>query len=379
MLNAQQSELTENIINSVRAEFAPDKRTVLFSVTHLVQDSKIKLTGETTSAPAKDALLKKLNEAGLDIIDSLVLLPAGEIAKTPYGVVTISVANMRTKTEHSAEMATQAILGTPLKVYKESGEWYLVQTPDNYLGWMDNDGLELMDEEAFSRWNSSPKIMITSNYCLAYEKPDLGSDVVTDLVVGNILARIGESGNFTEAGLPDGRTCFVKNEDQVAFTKWLESVNEQDISSEEIISTAKRFMGVPYLWGGTSSKGLDCSGFTKTVFYLNGAILPRDASQQVHTGVLVDPGEDFKNLQPGDLLFFGFKATDTTKERITHVAIYLGNKEFIHASGRVKINSLDKNSKIFSAFRFRTFIRAKRFLPNAILPGIVPVRNTILN
>ena len=121
-------------------------------------------------------------------------------------------------------------------------------------------------------------------------------------------------------------------------------------------------MGIPYLWGGTSSKGLDCSGFSKTVYYANGIILPRDASQQVFSGDLVDTENDFENLQKGDLLFFGFSTDGNKKERITHVAIYIGNKNFIHASGKVKINSIDKNSEIFDEFRLKTFIRAKRIL-----------------
>lgn len=379
MINAQQTELIENLISSVQKEFSPDKRTVLFSISFSSEDSKVKLNGETTSGKAKDALLKRLTDAGLTFSDSIIVLPAGDAAQKPFGVVTISVANMRTKPEHSAEMATQAILGTPLKVFKKVRDWYLVQTPDNYLGWMDDDGLEPMDESSFKQWSNAEKIIITSNACLGYEKADLKSAIVTDLVIGNILSKTGANGEFAEAKLPDGRLCYVKNEDHLPFIKWAEGIDENNISAGEIISTAKLFMGVPYLWGGTSAKGLDCSGFTKTVFYLNGAVLPRDASQQVHVGMPVETGSDFENVLPGDLLFFGEKATDSTRERITHVAIYLGGKEFIHAAGRVKINSFDRNSKIFSAYRLRTFIRAKRLIPNAILPGIIPVKTTILN
>ena len=148
---------------------------------------------------------------------------------------------------------------------------------------------------------------------------------------------------------------------------WLDS---RKVNADDIISTAKTFMGIPYLWGGTSPKAFDCSGFTKTVYFLNGVMLPRDASQQVYTGELVDTKNGFQNLKPGDLLFFGRKATDSTAEKITHVALYIGDTEFIHASGRVRINSLDKSRPNYSDYRFNQFVRAKRILTSLDKNGV---------
>ena len=134
-------------------------------------------------------------------------------------------------------------------------------------------------------------------------------------------------------------------------------------------------MGVPYLWGGTSGKLMDCSGFTRTVFLLNGIYLPRDASQQVNVGNLVDTKDGFSNLKPGDLLFFGRKATPTSKERITHVGIYIGNEEFIHESGMVQINSFDKSKKNYSHFRYTQFVKAKRIINSAGKNGVHLLKN----
>jgi len=133
-------------------------------------------------------------------------------------------------------------------------------------------------------------------------------------------------------------------------------------TSENVIRTARRFFGVPYLWGGTSAKGFDCSGFTKTVYFLNGVLLPRDASQQVMVGSIIDTGVDMENLNTGDLLFFGSKATPEQEARVTHVAIYLGRKKFIHSSGDVRINSFDPSDPDFSKYRLGTFLHARRII-----------------
>ncbi len=98
-------------------------------------------------------------------------------------------------------------------------------------------------------------------------------------------------------------------------------------------------MGIPYLWGGSSPKGADCSGFVQSVFFRNGLILQRDASLQALHGLNVDISDGYDRLKKGDLLFFGSLVNNLP--HVTHVAIYLGNKEYINSSGRVMINSLD--------------------------------------
>jgi cell wall-associated NlpC family hydrolase len=121
-------------------------------------------------------------------------------------------------------------------------------------------------------------------------------------------------------------------------------------------------MGLPYLWGGTSWKGVDCSGFTRTIYLMNGMLLPRDASQQVHVGKQVDTSADYGNLQPGDLLFFGRPATDLSNERAVHVGMWLGNGQFIHSSGMVRISSFNPSDENFDAYNLNRFLRAKRMI-----------------
>ena len=143
------------------------------------------------------------------------------------------------------------------------------------------------------------------------------------------------------------------------------------------MATSKRLMGLPYLWGGTSTKGVDCSGFTKTIYFLNGIVIPRDASQQIHTGEQIDEDQNFENLMPGDLLFFGSKATDTSSERVVHVGMWIGNNEFIHSAGRVKINSVDKDAHNYDAYNLNRYLRTKRPL-NGSKEGLINLKNTPL-
>ena len=353
---------TDSLLSEIKLRYAPDKRVALFNVTLSDSTGELIARGETNLPEAKAELLKKLKSNSIFFKDSIKLLPDESLKGLTKGIINLSVANLRTKPGHSEEMATQALLGTVVNVLKKHRGYYLVQTPDNYIAYVDDEGVEGVTPEKADEWINSQKIIYTHVYGVAYEGPSDNSPTVSDLVIGNIL-RLEESplhkGLFFKVSFPDGRIAYVKKAEAQVFADWLKNVNP---TPENILTTARLFMGVPYLWGGTSSKGLDCSGFTKTVYFLNGIILERDASQQVNNGDFVVEGVDVAKLQPGDLLFFGSRATEERKERITHVAIYIGNSEYIHASGRVKINSLDPAAGNFAKHRYETLIRAKRVL-----------------
>jgi len=354
-------EKVDTIIDTIKQEFAPDKRVAEFQIAYTNQADGLVVKGTTNLPKAKEKLFSELVAAGFTIIDSLENLPQENMGKKTYGVVNVSVCNIRSKKGHSKELATQSILGTSLRVYAKDGDWFRVQTPDGYLGWLDEGGFTWMDEYTYQEWISASKVMYINNFGLAYEQPSFTSNPVSDLTSGNILKSVGIQGDFLKVQYPDGREGYVPKEAIVNYQTWLAT---RDPSIDNIIQTAKSFLGRPYLWGGTSGKGVDCSGYTKMVYYLNGVQLARDASQQVHTGVEIATDNTLKNLKPGDLLFFGSPATSTKKERIRHVGIYLGNGEFIHSSGDagVKIESLYPNTPNFAEKRLKTFMRAKRML-----------------
>src|SRR5690606_15830098 len=173
------------------------------------------------------------------------------------------------------------------------------------------------------------------------------------------LRKSGETGHYTAVLLPDGRSGFVPTEEMQS----LEDIAGTDLPSwDEIRTTAFHFMGRPYLWGGTSGKGVDCSGFTKMVYYLNGLELPRDASQQVRSGLEVPLDEHLSQLQPGDLLFFGYKGQDGKPDRVTHVGIHLGHGRMIHSSQRVQVQSLMPEDPDYAPERRETLLTAKRMI-----------------
>lgn len=350
---------TEEIISGVKDRFAPDKRVAWFNIEAEQAEGTLVLRGESNLPKAVDSLKSALSGQGISFTDSIRMLPAEALEGKSYGVVNISVANLRSAPKHSAELTTQAILGTPLNVLKKDGGWYLVQTPDDYIAWVDWGGLVTVQKAAFDAWRTAEKIVYLEPYGFAYEEADANSATVTDLVSGNILELSGEKEGFYEVKYPDGNTAFVEKSYAQPYEEWVASLNP---TGQSLVNTSTTLMGVPYLWGGTSFKGVDCSGFTKTVYFLNGMVIPRDASQQIHTGQLIDSTRSFEKLLPGDLLFFGRAATDSTAERVIHVGMWIGDNKFIHSSGKVHISSMDSSADDFDQYNYDRYLRTKRLL-----------------
>lgn len=367
-------EKVKKTILEMKDKYAPDKRTAIFNVEIKENEGSISLTGETTEIDATNELLSILEDSKIQVENNIVSLPAASLNGKTLGLINVSVANLRGEPRHSAELVTQSILGTPVRILKKHYGFFLIQTPDKYIAWVDDDGVNEINKEEYDNWYNSDKIFYLKEYGFSYSKANENSDRISDLVIGNILVKVGSEGKFVKVKYPDGRIGFVLKSEVQDFKEWL---NNAYPTKENIIATAKLFMGNPYLWGGTSAKGLDCSGFTKTVYYLNGVILDRDASQQVKKGEPVDTKDNFNNLEKGDLLFFGFKAKDGNKERITHVGIYIDNLEYIHESGMVRFNSFDIAADNFNKYRLKMFIRAKRIISSVGQNGIEPISDNI--
>ncbi len=368
VLNAQSTNYKRLIgeVQALQKQIVPDKRVAVLDIS--LQDTLkpiVVLKGKTDQPEAKKKLLQLLNDRGIHYTDSIVLLPEASLGDKTWALTTLSVASMRTQPDHAAEMATQSLMGTPMKVLESCDGWYRVQTPDLYIGWMEGKGLVLFTAPEMERWKQSNRFVFNRISGNAFDSPDSKGMPVCDLVQSDIFEMEGEVKGYLKIRIPDGRTGYVRKKDCLSWNEWINCKP----SVQSIISFARQLLGVPYLWGGTSSKNVDCSGFTKTSYFTQGVILARDASQQVKYGDRL-VYQDKELLQPGDLLFFGH-----IPQRITHVGMYLGNGKYIHASGLVRINSLDPNDPAFSEALLKNLRSSSRILNSLNTEGITLVKD----
>lgn len=366
----------KNIGKEIQRKFAPDKRTVFYNIQ--IKGDSVFL--ETSSEQVLQEFEKVMpTMPGLSL--AATLLPAKALNGLEYGVANISVANNRSLPQHSAELMTQTLLGTPVRVLKKQGAFYLVKTPDQYLAWIDGGGVKTMTKAQFETWQKAEKVIFTADYGHAYSAANLNAQRVSDLVNGNILQLLATEADFYKVAYPDGRIGYLPKTQAKIYKQWVKQSNP---SAEQILTTAKTFIGVPYLWGGTSVKGVDCSGFTKSAYFLNGIIIPRDASQQALVGMPIDVMENdyisvekcLKNLKAGDLLFFSLsKRRGINGGRVTHTAIYMGEGEFIQSAGMVKINSLVPTAANYDEGQSVTLVGARRILTEIGKSEITKVEN----
>ena len=236
----------------------------------------------------------------------MLLCPVIAAAQIPDAVITLSVGQMRAEPDYESPLETQILMGTPVQVIDSSSYWRKIVAPD-YTAWINVLGLAPMPEG----YIAAPKFICTADYSHVLESPSKSAGRLSDLVMGDLLRDAGQrKSGFQKVLLPDGREGWVARKDLMDFSIWAKT---RKPTAANIISTAKLFTGVPYLWGGNSVKGFDCSGLVKLAYFMNGVLLPRNSSQMVRLGMDLDVSHvlegDFSTLREGDLLFFGNKET----------------------------------------------------------------------
>ncbi|GAB4140973.1 MAG: C40 family peptidase [Bacteroidia bacterium] len=234
-----------------------------------------------------------------------------------FGVCHLSVVPCRREPSDKSEMVTQLLFGDAFEVLEEKGSWHRIITEwDRYEAWIDRKQYLPVSRTTFENLKNNPA-------------PVAGDliQIITDHKTGNSFPVVlGSSLPFYHGGecrIEDNVFSFEGN------VRPFETVTDRS----SIIETAMMFVNSPYLWGGRSPLGIDCSGFTQIVFKANGIRIKRDAYQQVEIG---DAYSFVEEAQPGDLAFF-----DNEEGRIIHVGIVAGENKIIHASGRVRIDHYD--------------------------------------
>jgi len=250
-----------------------------------------------------------------------------------YAIVSVPAAPIRRKPSHRKEMVNQLLFGESVKVIKTKGElWVKVQSlHDGYIGWITNTMLQPIEDERANTMN----IFATAEM--------LGSALLGEK---KIQIPVGSSLPFFENG--KGRLGEVEYHFSGKYLKR----DEQVPSTELVTQLTTAWLNAPYLWGGRTPLGVDCSGFVQVIYKLMGIDLPRDAWQQAQVGKSV---KKFSEVQPGDLAFFD------NKEDIIHVGIILENNMLIHSSGKVRMDLLTKKGIINSETGKKTLrLRAVR-------------------
>ncbi|MBR5034868.1 MAG: C40 family peptidase [Bacteroidales bacterium] len=253
-----------------------------------------------------------------------------------YGICRISVINVRENPAYEAEMGTQMLMGAICWIIERRDGWAMIITPDGYVAWVTEGSLQFTDAGGAMAWKASKRLIVTAHYTPLLAAPRRGAAIVRDAVRGCIVACTGTAGSYYRCRLPDGMLAYVAKRDVAECRNYF---GTQNPTGADIVSDAKLYMGVPYMWGGSSGKALDCSGLAQRTYMDCGILLPRNASQQATVGDVVDISGGWDNLQKGDLLFFGRTRADGSVG-VYHVAIYIGNYQFIHSSGGlVHVNS----------------------------------------
>ncbi|PKV51051.1 SH3 domain-containing protein [Aquimarina sp. MAR_2010_214] len=224
-----------------------------------------------------------------------------------YGICNLSIVPLRFEPQDSSEMVSQILYGEHFKVLEKRKKWSKIRLAfDHYEGWIDNKQYIEVTEEEYINFDKQPLCLVGD----MVEFVSCNDDQLMPIPLGASLKALDFFRHHYEGT----------------------RITEKQ-SKENIVNTAFLFLNAPYLWGGKTNFGIDCSGFSQMVYKLNGYKLLRDASQQATQG---DPLSFIEESEPGDLAFF-----DNEEGAITHVGIMMKDNYIIHAHGKVRVDRID--------------------------------------
>lgn len=229
-----------------------------------------------------------------------------------FGICNLAIVPVRFEPSDKSEQVTQLLFGEHFKIVEQLPKWVKIEAAfDNYIGWIDSKQYQEINEEQFKSLNEKPEVL-SSDLIEFISTP---KNNLIPIPLGSSLSFLNdETINKDSFSFEGMKTCGTK-------------------TKNDLVKTAFLYLNAPYLWGGKSPFGIDCSGFTQMVYKLNGFKILRDASQQATHGEALSFIEE---SEPGDLAFF-----DNEEGNIIHVGIMMEDNYIIHASGKVRIDRLD--------------------------------------
>jgi cell wall-associated NlpC family hydrolase len=279
------------------------------------------------------------------LLSAAPLLWTGSMLQASNAVVLRPTANMHSAPSVDSDVVSQAIYGTNLEILEDKNNWSRVRTPDEYSGWIYKAFLARADHPYAS---SGRVATVTSLFASIYREASITKhQPVTTVPFETKLeitteSTVGEH-QWLQVSLPDGRSAWLQSGDA--------TLNPEKLTIRAMVDLSRRFVGLPYLWGGTSTFGFDCSGFTQMLERQRGIIMPRDADlQAAWTGVVP---VDRAVLRAGDLLFFG-----ASEKKITHTGLYIGNGEFVNATAH--LHPMVQICKLSDPHWSKAFVTARR-------------------
>ncbi len=263
-----------------------------------------------------------------------------------YAFATNNLLDLRAEPKHESERLSQLLWCEPVEITAEKNGFAHVRQSDGYAGWIDERFLTPMSKARHHDQLSAPNSVVTSPTARIFARAGGANISPYFLYYGTMLKTRSAGHAFARITAPDGRGFYIKRNN----IRPINGKTKASMTAGTLLAEAKKFLGVPYLWGGVTSAGFDCSGFVRAVFSVFGVYLPRDTCDQVRAGRKLDRSE----VRTGDLLFF---------ER--HVGLAVGRTRIIHASrggGGVRMNSLDPEGCDYTEELAAAFDQARRVL-----------------
>lgn len=289
-------------------------------------------------------------------------MPTGKKrVRAKLGVIVRNVVPMRAKPDSASEQITQGLIGQPIIAEGGQGDWLFAQTWDTYRAWIKSDNVRFLEPKAAPYATVGAVAVMRELFVDVLTEHRENAEIITKATIATELEVIRLHDGWVELRLPNGRPGFIRKHEaklvdkDIAQTMWLPE-------PRKLVETAMRFIGAPYLWGGTSPFGIDCSGFVQLVYRIHNVTLLRDAHMQAGDARCIEVGKP--DLRAGDLAFFSRNKGSGLKN-ITHVGMMIDKERFIHSSGALGVAI----TGIYEPYYSETYWGARRIRLDTLDPG----------